>query len=428
MADKPKTSGLDYGHRTYMDADDYTSAMARGSDKNIDNKTKRSHSDDKKPYMGDEYPEMEHFFTPYDPPNFVPPGIPDDPRIVPRVPGGPGADLAVLYCQIVGCFVENETTCLALNCTYTPIAVMFAHFHPPGVDISLQGKNICITATSASPPAIEVDVLMSGISPDGRKLLGTHDSIMITKCPDWETDPEPVNCEDADPLEWDTENSAETIIQDGQATVYVTGGVGLFTWTVSGTGYTLSARKTSGRANTIHADETSCGTATITCTDECDTQVEGTLRNVTAGKWGPLQSPVCGLAGVQCDPDPYNNYYGNYGYIQMYATSGGGKQMHTHYYDLYGGAFFTDGGSLEANIANCIAAQTCGGAFDTGCLEFPSQTLVQGTGAKVFIHCGASNIFYWPCEASGYSNWARGWKLVFRSLPAALNYWDWICP
>jgi len=457
MADKPKTSGLDYGHRTYMTADDYTSAMARASDKAIDNRFKRPHSDDKKPYYNDEYPEMEYHWTPYDPPNFIPPGIPDDPRIVlpPSYPGSGGSPGGPTgQSDFTGCvftvpvgnkFINYEEITFSgiglvldfgrdvgrpdeFYVVADPLVSLAVEFGP--IKILTKVATVNRLAVSFYTPMVLVEALTEQEIEDGdyqldgdyypSQIVATTKSggqcwfaVWVIKCPPTVE------------FEWDTENSPETIVQDGQATVYVTGGVSPFTWTVSGTGYTLSAQKTSGRANTLIASESACGTATITCTDECDTQVEGTLRNVTAGKWGPTQSPFCGLAGVQCNPLPYNNYYGNYGYIEMYATSGGGKQMHRHYYDLYGMAYYTDGGSLEANIANCIADQTCGGAFDTGCLEFPEKTYCNN---MWFTRCGASNIFYWPCEASGYSNWARGNKIVFRSLPSALWYWDWICP
>jgi len=89
MADRPKTTGRSYAHKPYMSTTGYPESMARPGDKDYDNYTKRPHSDDKKPYMDDEYPEMEHYWTPYYPPNFTPPGIPDDPRIPPMNPNQP---------------------------------------------------------------------------------------------------------------------------------------------------------------------------------------------------------------------------------------------------------------------------------------------------------------------------------------------------
>lgn len=148
--------------------------------------------------------------------------------------------------------------------------------------------------------------------------------------------PEDVCCPPEIPLEWDYENSSDTIIQSGNATVYVIGGADSdFTWTVSGQGFTFSNNQTTiigGRSQIIYADETSCGEAEITCTDYCDDSVNYSLRNIDSGYWEEICSSPFGNGG-NCDQTftgpadlsnmPATTYFwllyqnGNYRYVDI---------------------------------------------------------------------------------------------------------------
>jgi len=92
------------------------------------------------------------------------------------------------------------------------------------------------------------------------------------------------NCETTDDVAYDTENSDETVDREGEATVIVIDGCGPFNWSVEGTGYSLEHAVTGGRTNTLYADETACGPATITVTDECEDSCIGYVRG-TEGEW-----------------------------------------------------------------------------------------------------------------------------------------------
>jgi len=98
-----------------------------------------------------------------------------------------------------------------------------------------------------------------------------------------------------DNVAYDSVNSDETVDQNGTATIIVTGGCGPFTWSVEGTGFSIPA-STESRGNTLTADDTACGTATITVTDACGDSCEGIVR-CTEGRW-VYQGHVCGLSGV----------------------------------------------------------------------------------------------------------------------------------
>ena len=92
-----------------------------------------------------------------------------------------------------------------------------------------------------------------------------------------------------------SDSSDDTIDREGTATIIVTGGVGPFTWSVTGTGFTIPA-STDGRANILSADDTACGSATITVTDQCGDSCTGYVRG-TEGQW-VLKSNTCVFTGL----------------------------------------------------------------------------------------------------------------------------------
>ncbi len=96
-----------------------------------------------------------------------------------------------------------------------------------------------------------------------------------------------VPCEcggDETPVAWDYGSSDATIVRNGTATVVVTPGTGPYTWAVSGTGFSIPAT-TSGPTNTLSADGTACGSATITVTDACENVATGYVREEDNSRW-----------------------------------------------------------------------------------------------------------------------------------------------
>jgi len=104
------------------------------------------------------------------------------------------------------------------------------------------------------------------------------------------------NCDVEDDVAYDTTNSDETVDREGEATIIVIDGCGPFSWEVSGTGFTLAAASTDSRTNTLIADGTACGSATITVTDNCGDSCTGYVRGTT-GRWDQ-KSYNCDLPGV----------------------------------------------------------------------------------------------------------------------------------
>jgi len=85
---------------------------------------------------------------------------------------------------------------------------------------------------------------------------------------------------------WDPA-SDEEIIQNGSASIAildVAGHGGPYNWSVAGSGYTLDNAATAGLTNTLNADGASCGTATVTVTTGDCVAAVGYIRNTT-GQW-----------------------------------------------------------------------------------------------------------------------------------------------
>lgn len=82
------------------------------------------------------------------------------------------------------------------------------------------------------------------------------------------------------PLQWNPNNPQE-IDQDSSVTVAVIGCVSPYLWSVSGSGFSLSQGEADGLSNTLNADGTACGTATITVTDAQSETVTGYVRCTT---------------------------------------------------------------------------------------------------------------------------------------------------
>ena len=76
----------------------------------------------------------------------------------------------------------------------------------------------------------------------------------------------------------------ETIGQSSEGAITVDNGCEPWYWTVSGTGFSFKYYQTFTATNTLEADDTACGAASITVTDGCGTGVNGVVRS-TEGEW-----------------------------------------------------------------------------------------------------------------------------------------------
>lgn len=119
-------------------------------------------------------------------------------------------------------------------------------------------------------------------------------------------------CQCAEGLAWDTDNSPETIVAGSSVQVFVTGGRGPYTWSVSGNGYSLLVPETVTGVNQVTCVDGLCETdfdvtVEITVTDDCGANATGTLRNAE-GEW-VLQGECCPMCGTcahegECENSP----------------------------------------------------------------------------------------------------------------------------
>lgn len=110
-----------------------------------------------------------------------------------------------------------------------------------------------------------------------------------------------VNCEECECIGSDPDvySTDEEVARLGTENMWVdSGGLACppFTWTVSGTGFSLSKATTDSdmEINVLSADGTACGSATITVTDACGRTAIGYVR-CTTGEWcyGSVASQDC---------------------------------------------------------------------------------------------------------------------------------------
>lgn len=84
-------------------------------------------------------------------------------------------------------------------------------------------------------------------------------------------------------LEWDPANP-DTMDREQTVSLHVIGGVGPYKWSVMGQGFSLGTEEETGDSNTLYAEATACGTASIRVYDSQGKSTGGGVR-CTFGKW-----------------------------------------------------------------------------------------------------------------------------------------------
>jgi len=192
---------------------------------------------------------------------------------------------------------------------------------------------------------------------------------------------------------WDDAGSDDTIVRSGTAAIAVIAGVVPYTWSVSGTGFTLASSVTTALTNTLNADGTACGTATITVTDGNSCEITGYVR-CTTGTWNSSSQPWCTIKSGQ--------YY-------------------TAYYDR----FSTKCGPWAANYGTYAESANCGVGVVTQIIG--KYKIVEETGTSACVGdcppnylCGEYFAGYgtpyptmWPasCAFDGYCRWLNTRKV-----------------
>jgi hypothetical protein len=287
--------------------------MRRQTDSFVGRYGKIPHSEDKKPYLEDlDYPEMEMFHFNWDDPEWPPwdpptepdePLNPDDPETIapywpPKPPPGP----------FLGCFFNPPRFSPYIvtpgETAYTQIVVREGDYitgfeiHGPIELLSNIGdlNNCRSELRSKCHVIIRAKSDISGYGP--AEGTGQIQGVLLVNLGSGQSCSASIlikQCQDIDPLLWDWVNSAETIGRPGSAAVYALDGKPPFTWKVSGAGFSLAASRITGRANTLIADDSSCGTANISVKDACGNTAKGAVRS-TEGTWvsvGAVCLPFC---------------------------------------------------------------------------------------------------------------------------------------
>lgn len=90
-------------------------------------------------------------------------------------------------------------------------------------------------------------------------------------------------------LDWDTINSGKTVVKNGSVAVFVLDGTPPFTWDVFPSNFSMHSTETFSRDNTVYADGSACGIATVTVEDACGGVTEGTIK-CTSGSYVQIDS------------------------------------------------------------------------------------------------------------------------------------------
>ena len=113
-------------------------------------------------------------------------------------------------------------------------------------------------------------------------------------------------------------NNPETIEPSSEETIRIFGCRPPFTWSVEGNGFDLSDDETVTLFNTLGADGTACGSATITITDNFGASDTGYVR-CTNGQW-VFKGNICVISGPG-NVDRHTRIIGNKKQVQTYALS-----------------------------------------------------------------------------------------------------------
>jgi hypothetical protein len=282
----------------------------------FDAQYKAPFSEFEKPYLEDDYVDMEQYL--HDPPGFwdlpdLPPwSWPDNPNNPPgqqtNPPGGGG--FIVFDCSISGCFCPQDTRQVIATCnhTITGVALSQGGFYARDFSIAYEANGtvarISITAGEDPSKAVEFDIFMKAGS-----VPGAEYSLMVTECYDCEL------CDQVDDVSWDTENTASSINAGDDIPIHVKDGVPPFSWVIdqcgdTGSGCSLGAAATQGRTNVLYTGASACGTILITVTDACDDEVTGAVMVADNGEWHSVDNYRrlnAGGCGCSCG-QVYTNY------------------------------------------------------------------------------------------------------------------------
>lgn len=296
----------DFGIQPYRKCDkDYPEVIRTPTFKAANDATVVRESEFAKPYdESEDYSGMEYAAPNWPGTDWPGMDYPDMGLPVPDFPNMYDPWKIYFRCNVDPCWCEGDTKTFAANCTYEIVKVKF---FPPESDLSVAWTKNTISITALSGirdnESGYLTITMKANVPKGGTLwqgkydpvYGSHGGISVKECDD---------CCDDSGMAWDSDASAETVAQNNSCAVAITDSLGIggpYSWSVSGTGFSLSSAQTTGLSNTLNAGGSACGAATITVTGCGGAVVTGYVR-CTTGHWGDLE-----VIGSNCTACPANS-------------------------------------------------------------------------------------------------------------------------
>jgi len=124
-------------------------------------------------------------------------------------------------------------------------------------------------------------------------------------------------------------DNPETVAREDDVVITVIYGCPPFTWGVTGTGFSFADATTNTRTNTLSADDTACGAASVTVTDVNSTEVTGYVRCTASSDWADKGSYMStdggGVTGTPCPScgSDFETIEGNKKYVGIAAQAAG---------------------------------------------------------------------------------------------------------
>jgi len=122
-------------------------------------------------------------------------------------------------------------------------------------------------------------------------------------------------------LVWPSTNPPD--IEPGETKdIYISSGVPPYTWSITGTGFSLGSSVTTGVSNTIHGSSEACGAADIQVIDRCGNVVAGVIL-CSSGHW-VFSEFLCGseITSYFCDDNPVRKVKLTYSFSCVQADPG----------------------------------------------------------------------------------------------------------
>jgi len=297
---------IDYGyHPSWIDRS-YVQQRKNPTFRQLQGKYDLQQSELARPWLNEgPYLEME-----YDP---LVPGwpfpwlfLPDGPWVGPDPYGAIDDNFHLIFKAWTNdCYEDGETTQITIHSTYpiTSISPGPAETGYTILTINSDAQIYSVTVDEGKENYLYLICTMTIPSNDLGLPVGYQgrSTVVVSACTEFD-------CTPCTGISWDDGTSADTVDQDDSCTVAITDGndCGPYSWSVSGSGFTLDNATTSGLSNTLNADVDACGIADITVTDVCDNTVDGRVR-CTAGDWygcgGGDITPSGSISSCNCATD-----------------------------------------------------------------------------------------------------------------------------